>query len=405
VGSNNVNLLMPNGQFGTRLQGGDDSASERYIFTMLNSLTRYIFPEADDAILNYLNDDGTIVEPEHYVPIIPFALVNGIKGIGTGFSCSVPPYNPGDLIAYMKGMLQGRQNVVDLIPYYEGFKGTIERIESDKYLIKGKYERTGADTIEITELPVGRWTMAYTKMLEEMMDGSTDKTGKRIAPVIKEFVSLCTEVNVHFTITFPKGKLDELIASNPDAIEKLMKLTTTIKTSNIHMFDEHCKLKKFEDVHELISEYYPVRLAAYGKRKTYLVDAMQRKMLVLSNKARYIEFTLIDKIDLRRKNAEAVTKMLETHGFDKVDGDYKYLVKMPMDSVTIENVDRLRKERDDTRHELDVLVATTLEQMWMKELNELEKEYAEYKKDRQQLQEASVLEEKKVTKKKVVAKK
>ena len=408
VGSNNVNLLMPNGQFGTRLQGGDDSASERYIFTMLNSLTRYIFPEADDAILNYLNDDGTIVEPEHYVPIIPFALVNGIKGIGTGFSCSVPPYNPADLVTYMKGILtgvRGSQSTMDLVPYYEGFKGTIERIESDKYLIKGKYERTGADTIEIIELPVGRWTMAYTKMLEEMMDGSTDKSGKKIAPVIKDFVSLCTEVNVHFIVTFPKGKLEELIASNPDAIEKLMKLTTTIKTSNIHMFDEKCKLKKFEDVHELISEYYPVRLAAYGKRKIHLVDAMQRKMLVLSNKARYIEFTLIDKIDLRRKNAEAVIKMMDANGFDKVDGDYKYLVKMPMDSVTIENVDRLRKERDDTRQELDVLVATTLEQMWMKELNELEKEYAEYKKDRQQLQEASVLEEKKVTKKKVVAKK
>jgi DNA topoisomerase-2 len=184
-----------------------------------------------------------------------------------------------------------------------------------------------------------------------------------------------------------------------------MKLTTTIKTSNIHMFDDQCKLKKFEDVHELISDYYPVRLAAYGKRKTYLVDEMQRKMLILTNKARYIEYTLIDKIDLRRKNAEAVTKMLEINGFDKVDGDYKYLVKMPMDSVTIENVDRLRKERDDTQRELDALVATTLEQMWMTELDTLEKVYAEYKKDRQQLQEATVLEEKKGTKKKVVAKK
>jgi DNA topoisomerase-2 len=415
VGSNNVNLLMPNGQFGTRLQGGDDSASERYIFTMLNSLTRYIFPEADDAILNYLNDDGTIVEPEHYVPIIPFALINGIKGIGTGFSCSVPPYNPADLITYMKGMLQGSQTTMDLVPFYEGFKGTVARIESDKYLIKGKYVRAGADTIEITELPVGRWTMAYTKMLEEMMDGSTDKTGKKIAPVIKEFVSLCTEVNVHFVITFPKGKLDEILSDKCadgndgidgiDGIEKLMKLTTTIKTSNIHMFDENCKLKKFEDVHELIRGYYPVRLAAYGKRKTYLVDEMQRRMLVLTNKARYIEFTLIDKIDLRRKNAEAVTKMLETHAFDKVDGDYKYLVKMPMDSVTIENVDRLRKERDDTQRELDVLIATTLEQMWMKELNDLEKEYGTYKTEREQLQQASNLEEKKTIKKKVVSKK
>ena len=214
---------------------------------------------------------------------------------------------------------------------------------------------------------------------------------------------------MHFVVTFPKGKLDEILSDNGndgiDGIEKLMKLTTTIKTSNIHMFDENCKLKKYEDVHELIRGYYPVRLEAYRKRKTYLVDAMQRKMLVLTNKARYIEFTLIDKIDLRRKNAEAVTKMLETHSFDKVDGDYKYLVKMPMDSVTTENVDRLRKERDDTRHELDALIATTLEQMWMKELNDLEKEYGTYKLEREQLQQASNLEEKKTIKKKVVSKK
>jgi DNA topoisomerase-2 len=405
VGSNNINLLMPNGQFGTRLQGGDDSASERYIFTMLNSITRHIFPEADDAILTYINDDGTMVEPENYVPIIPFALVNGIKGIGTGFSCSVPPYNPADLISYIKGMIQGSAPI-DLVPYYEGFKGTIERIEADKYLIKGKYVRTGVDTIEITELPVGRWTMAYTKMLEEMMDGTTDKTGKKVAPVIKDFVSLCTEVNVHFVVTFPKGKLDELIANDPEAIEKLMKLTTTIKTSNIHMFDENCKLKKFEDVHELIRDYYPVRLATYGKRKTHLVDELQRRLMILSNKARYIERTLVDAIDLRRKSADAVTKMLENDGFDRVDGDYKYLVKMPMDSVTIENVDRLRKERDGTQHDLDVLVGTTLEQMWMNELNDLEKVYMEYKKDREQLQEAHILEEKKGgAKKKVVAKK
>ena len=93
MGSNNINLLQPNGQFGTRLHGGDDSASERYIFTQLNPLTRYIFPELDDPVLNYLNDDGTMVEPGFYVPIIPFALVNGISGIGTGFSCNIPAFN------------------------------------------------------------------------------------------------------------------------------------------------------------------------------------------------------------------------------------------------------------------------------------------------------------------------
>jgi DNA topoisomerase-2 len=405
VGSNNINLLMPNGQFGTRLQGGDDSASERYIFTMLNSLTRYIFPEADDAILNYLNDDGTLVEPEHYVPIIPFALINGIKGIGTGFSCSVPPYNPADLISYLKNMLTNKENG-DLTPYYEGFTGTVAKIESDKYLIKGIYKKTGADSIEITELPIGRWTMAYTKMLEEMMDGSVDKTGKKTAPLIKDFTSLCTEVNVHFLVQFPKGKLDELMAAKDsegiDSVEKLMKLSTTIKTSNIHMFDENCKLKKFENVHEIIRGYYPVRLAAYKKRKDHLVAAMQQRMLVLTNKARYIEFTLIDKIDLRRKNAEAVTKMMDVNGFDKLnEGGYNYLVKMPMDSVTVENVDRLRKERDDTQKELEILMATSLEEMWMRELDVLEKEYVGYKKERAELQlPPATAQAKKSTKKK-----
>jgi DNA topoisomerase-2 len=77
VGSNNINLLIPSGQFGTRLKGGDDSASERYIFTLLNQITRAIFPKHDDAILEYLNDDGTPVEPRFYAPIIPMILVNG----------------------------------------------------------------------------------------------------------------------------------------------------------------------------------------------------------------------------------------------------------------------------------------------------------------------------------------
>ena len=84
VGSNNINLFQPNGQFGTRLRG-KDSASERYIYTLLSPITRKLFPQQDDNILNYLNDDGQYVEPVYYAPIIPMILVNGTKGIGTGF--------------------------------------------------------------------------------------------------------------------------------------------------------------------------------------------------------------------------------------------------------------------------------------------------------------------------------
>ena len=105
VGSNNINLLIPAGQFGSRNKGGDDSASERYIFTQLNRITRSIFPQTDDAILKYLNDDGTPVEPIFYAPIIPMILVNGSKGIGTGFSTDIMSYNPLQIIDYLKSKL------------------------------------------------------------------------------------------------------------------------------------------------------------------------------------------------------------------------------------------------------------------------------------------------------------
>jgi len=175
VGSNNINLLQPNGQFGTRLQGGDDSASERYIFTQLNPLTRAIFPEADDAILTYLDDDGTQVEPEYYVPIIPFALINGISGIGTGFSCNIPAFSPIEIIDYLIARLTSSHDPrQEFVPYYEGFKGQILKMAEKKYLIKGRWEQTAEDKIRITELPVGTWTMPYISFLEGLVDGSTD---------------------------------------------------------------------------------------------------------------------------------------------------------------------------------------------------------------------------------------
>ena len=170
------------------------------------------------------------------------------------------------------------------------------------------------------------------------------------------------------------------------------------------MFGADRKLKKYENVEELIRDYYEVRLSMYHKRKNHLLDALTKKTMILTNKARYIEYILIDKIDLRRKNADAVETMLSGNSFDKLDGDYKYLVKMPMDSVTAENVDRLKRERDETIRELEVLRQTTLEQMWMRELDTLESKYVQYKKIREDLQNA-VPKKPKVAAKKVVAKK
>jgi len=393
VGSNNINLLVPNGQFGTRLQGGDDSASERYIFTMLNSLTRYIFTDLDDAILTYLNDDGTMVEPEFYIPIIPFALINGISGIGTGFSCSIAPYNPKQIITYLKNKLIGNNlnEVNEFVPYYEGFTGSINKIADNKYLIKGIYNKISDDKIRITELPVGTWTMPYTTFLETLMDGNTvDKNGKKNPPSIKDFTSVCTEVSVDFTIVFPKGKIEELEAiidaNGCNGLEKLLKLFTTVSTTNMHMFNADCKLHKYNTIEEIIDEFYGIRLDAYKRRKEYLVVDMEKKLVRLSNRARYIQETLNGTIDLRRKTTQQVSDLLTNMKFVTIEGDFKYLVKMPMDSVTQENVANIMKEKENTEDELKILKGTTLEKMWLSELDILETQYDVYKKQRETLQ-------------------
>jgi len=396
VGSNNINLLEPNGQFGTRLHGGDDSASERYIFTMLNKLTRTLFPEADDAVLSYLNDDGTIVEPEVYAPILPFALVNGISGIGTGFSCSIPAYNPQDILAYLKNRLRGISvDAISFVPYYQGFKGTIRKCGEQKYLVRGCYEKLGDDKIRITELPVGTWTMSYITMLEGLMDGGVDKAGKKIAPTIKEFTSLCTEVAVDITVQFPRGKLAELemtvdMATGINGVEKTLKLSTTISTTNMHMFNSEYKLHKYTTVEEIIDDFYGVRMTIYGKRKANMVAEMRTKLIKLSNRARYITETLDDVVDLRRKTATQVVELMEARKFDRLDGDYKYLVKMPMDSVAQENVEQIVREKDQCEKDLAVLLATTLENMWYGELEAFEKEYGVYKAKREKIQSGGV---------------
>jgi DNA topoisomerase-2 len=414
VGSNNINLLMPNGQFGTRLQGGKDSASERYIFTQLNKITRILFPDADDKILSYLNDDGQLVEPVYYAPIIPMVLVNGSKGIGTGFSTDIMCYNPLQIIQYIKNKLTTNAtdySVTEFTPYYEGFKGTIQKIsEEGRYLFKGKYEKMGSDKIRVTELPVGYWTDDFKEYLESLTE-TVDKNGKKINPVVKEYDDTSKDTTVDFVITLCKGKLAELEAIHLDngcsGLEKQFKLFTTNNTTNMHLFDSHDKLKKYEKVQEIIDDYFVTRIELYQKRKDYLIGALTQDLMVLSNKSRYITELLEGSVDLRRKKKEEVIQMLKDKKYNIVnqDDEYKYLVKLPMDSVTEENVARLNKEHADKVAELEYVKTTSTSQMWLKELDVLEKEYNKYREARENADKVGgkvVVSEKKKVKKALV---
>ena len=125
VGSNNINLLMPNGQFGSRNAGGKDHASARYIFTNLSKLTRHLYPEPDQHTLTYIEDDGQMVQPQYYMPIIPMGLVNGCEGIGSGWSTFIPNFNPREIAEMLVQKLEKQVPFEAIHPWYKGFAGEI----------------------------------------------------------------------------------------------------------------------------------------------------------------------------------------------------------------------------------------------------------------------------------------
>ena len=376
VGSNNINLFEPNGQFGTRLQGGKDSASERYIFTQLNAITRLIYRAEDDAVLEYLDDDGQLVEPTFYAPIVPMILINGTKGIGTGFSTDIMCHNPMQVIDYIQAMLLKKPEAEwgAIEPYYRGFKGTIAPLSTPgKFLIRGLYSVDAAKKqVRVTELPVGFWTEDFKKHLESLIETNA----------VKDYVDMSTDTVVDFTVTLPATA-----SVDAAAIEKLLKLCSTESTSNMHLFDSQDQLKKYGNVYDIVREYYATRLTLYGKRKTHQLAAMAADLRVLSNKARYIQELLDGSIDLRRKRGDELVAMMQSKSYDALKSDtsapdYKYLLKLPMDSVSEENVHKLLKEKGQKELQHSTLEGTSIEQLWLADLAELRAEYVKQEEKR-----------------------
>ena len=376
VGSNNINLLLPNGQFGTRLQGGKDSASERYIFTQLNQITRYIYRKEDDAVLEYLEDDGFPVEPLFYVPIIPMILVNGGKGIGTGFSTDILSYSPAKLIDYLQAKLNNvpiGPGDVKFEPSYRGFTGSCQALDEKRYIVKGKYTKLSDKKVRVTELPIGHWTDDFKQHIENLMEADKNKKNKAI---VKDYNDMSTDTTVDIEITMNEP-IDETVQGDNlyNNFEKVMKLYASQSTNNMHLFTDEEKLTKFNTETEIIERYFPVRLKYYQKRKDYMIAALEKELRLLSNKTRYIQSNLQGEIDLRNMKKIDILNMMSELKYDTMDEDtdYKYLLKMPMDSVSEENVVRLLKDKTGKENELSIIQSTSIEKMWLNELDELKK--------------------------------
>lgn len=368
VGSNNVNLLKPNGQFGSRVMGGKDAAAPRYIFTEIDDVTFSIFRKEDTDVLKHLDDDGMQVEPENYIPIIPMALVNSCIGIGTGFSTSVPAYNPKDIVGCLRWMLNnhGIADFEPLTPWYRGFEGTIEASDDRNvsYIARGRYTTTSDKTLEVLELPVGTWTEDYKAFLEEYME----KNPK----VLKDYQSHYTTKKVRFILTFGPGELERLM-QDKDAFEKEFKLVSrNITTTNMHLFDSNGIIKKYATINNIFEEFYKTRFAAYETRKSLRIQKLEAAIVKVSAKAKFILDVCNNTIRVMGETKSNIETKLAEMEYPEYDGGYSYLVNMPIYSLTKEKQDQLLKELAGMEEELEEYKMLGVKDLWLKELTELE---------------------------------
>jgi DNA topoisomerase II len=346
MGSNNIPWLVPQGQFGTRLQGGSDSASPRYIHTYLQPIVKKLVPAADFPVLSYRDDDGTPVEPEWYAPVLPMLLINGARGIGTGYSTYIPPCDPKKLKDMLVRWLKGSPDVLDeYIPiYFEGFKGLIAG--GDAAIGCWKKGKEGEYTI--TELAPGTWTQDYREWLEKLLAEGT----------IKDFVDTSTDKDVTITV---KGMDDSVLQKS---------LVFHAKKTNMHAFNHKGVITKYARLNDILKEFAEVRLDLYEKRRLHTIQALENDLPYHANVVRFLQDQIADqpKIVFKKKSRAECDVLFVANGLAKIDGGFDYLMKLPISSFTAEQIAKHEKQLAELNAEIARLRATKAADMWLMEL-------------------------------------
>ena len=348
MGSNNINLLEPCGQFGTRLMGGKDASQTRYIFTRLTSEARKLFDPKDDAILNYLDDDGRSIEPDFYMPTLPMILVNGSEGIGTGFSCYVPPFNPKDIRDNITNVLNGK-SIQKMKPWFRGFKGKIFEQDDDSWMTQGVWTTVGR-TVKVTELPPGRWTQDYKEHLDTLIEKK----------IISGFTNNSTTENVDFLIQDYNGK---------DAVKDL-KLQKTVRITNMHLFHPTKGIHKYQSPELILKDFIELRYEYYKKRKEHLIKVLEAKAQMCDYKSRFVSMVINgDIIVFRRKKQELENQLSGL--FPQIGGTYDYLLNIRTVQYTDESVRELLNESEQAKKDLEIMKSTTAMNMWKNDIKNI----------------------------------
>lgn len=400
VGSNNLNLLVPNGQFGTRLMGGEDSAAPRYIFTELNKMVRAVVKKEDDPILTYTEDDGQMVEPETYLPVVPLLLINGALGIGTGFSTNVLPYNPVDIVAALKLRLSGGTadlTSTELTPWWFGFRGSTTRSADGKtFTTKGIYQFLDDDacTVRITELPVGCWTQDYKDFLEEMLvaqekggaGGKKDKDSGEKEIALRSYTAAYNDVQVDFTLHLDPDYY-HTARSYISEFESKFKLCTTHKTTNMVAFDVDGKIRKFANTGEILETFYTTRLAGYTQRRLKELERLGAEITECNARLVFVRAVVEKRLVIANADDDVLLANMRALELPPLSGGeglkgYEYLLRMRIDRLKAAAVAELEAEHANLMRVRAALEATTAEQLWLADLDEFSAAWTSYSADR-----------------------
>lgn len=387
VGSNNINILKPDSNFGSRYQGGKDAASPRYIYTRLSEVTPCIFHPHDTPLLHFMEDDGIKIEPEFYIPVIPMVLVNGCEGIGTGYSTFIPPHNPRDIIANILRVLDDKEPLA-MKPFFRGFRGEVYEAEPGSFVTKGRWEKISSSSIRITELPVGTWVTPYKEFLESLLDSGTAGSAKKDAPKKKRFLlkdvkNNTTDENtdICFIVEFKSpSDLDALIKKQ--MLEKELKLVKSFSTNNMYLFDDNLIPSRYLKATDILLDFCDIRLDFYEDRRRHLIEKLSEELEILMSRVRFINEYIDGTLDINRKSKQYVVSLLEERGYKMFGGSgvaeeaeaegqgksYDYLIRMPVVSMTMEKIAELEKQTRAKQAELDTIKSKSPKDLWRDDL-------------------------------------
>lgn len=352
----------------SRLALGKDAANARYIHTKLMKWTRILFPPEDDELLSYILDDGLLVEPESYMPIIPLILVNGIKGaIGTGWSCSMPSHNPLEIVEAVRDWLNTKENfkLPELYPYFRGFTGRIEKVDKNKFKCYGilkeedqcSKKRNKLESHSITEIPIECSIDKYKEFLEVLLENKKIKTLKNYS----------TPDHPDFRFTPSDG-------FNPSISN--MNLSGDINLTNIVLFNNG-RIKKYDTLHEIFIEFCRQRYDLYEKRKEKMIRLLTNTLEQEKVKLRFIKDVMADNIIVFKKSETQVLEQLKKHRYP--DEHHTILLGIQIRSFTNDNVFSLEKKVASLEKQLKDLKATSIETIWNQELDSFVEEYTKDK--------------------------